>query len=93
LIWRHAGLRKFAVLFFDVAVLWFLQGFWAKMAFLLWCFCGEFVVDCVVNVVEKPRDFAGGKIGQTFEVYFRVEQHFALRRGFPLETDRREMGL
>jgi hypothetical protein len=50
----------------------FLQGFLAKMAFLLWCFCGEFVVGCVANVVEKPLDFAGGKIGQAFEVYFRV---------------------
>jgi hypothetical protein len=36
----------------------------------LWCFCGEFVVECVVNVVEKPRVFVVRKMGQAFEVYF-----------------------
>jgi hypothetical protein len=43
--------------FLAVVVLRFLQGVFAKMAFLLWCFCGEFVVECVVNVVEKHRVF------------------------------------
>jgi hypothetical protein len=57
-------------LFFGVVDLWFLQGFFAKKVILTWCFCGEFVVECVVNVVEKQRVFAGRKIGQAFEVYF-----------------------
>jgi hypothetical protein len=29
----------------------FLQGFLGKWACRLWCFCGEVVVNCVVNVV------------------------------------------
>jgi hypothetical protein len=44
--------------FFGVVVLWFLQGIFAKKAILLWCFCGEFVVECVVNVVQKHGVFA-----------------------------------
>jgi len=27
----------------------FFQGVFAKQGVLLWCFCGEVVVDCVVN--------------------------------------------
>jgi hypothetical protein len=53
-----------------VVVLWFLQGIFAKTVFLLWYFCGAFVVRCVANVVGKPRVFAVGKMGQAFEVYF-----------------------
>jgi hypothetical protein len=34
-------------------------GIFAKKAFLLWCFCGEFVVECVVNVVQKRGVFVG----------------------------------
>jgi hypothetical protein len=37
---------------------------------LVWCFCGEFVVDCVVNVVGFWSLFRGGKIGQGLRVYF-----------------------
>jgi hypothetical protein len=62
------------LLFFGVVGLWFLQGFFAKKVVLTWCFCGEFVVECVVNVVEKQRVFAGRKIGQAFEVYFLAEE-------------------
>jgi hypothetical protein len=29
----------------------FLQGYFRKTRVLVWCFCGENVVDCVVNVV------------------------------------------
>jgi hypothetical protein len=32
--------------------------------------CGEFVVECVVNVVFYRTLFRGLKIGQVFEVYF-----------------------
>jgi hypothetical protein len=28
-----------------------LQGFFGKTAVCTWCFCGEVVVECVVNVV------------------------------------------
>jgi hypothetical protein len=56
--------------FSHVVVLWFLQGIFAKTVFLLWCFCGEFVVECVANVVEKPRVFVVQKMGLAFEVYF-----------------------
>jgi hypothetical protein len=31
---------------------------------------GQFVVGCVVNVVEKLSLFVGVKVGQAFEVYF-----------------------
>jgi hypothetical protein len=32
--------------------------------------CGEFVVECVVNVVFYRTLFRGLKMGQVFEVYF-----------------------
>jgi hypothetical protein len=34
--------------------------------------CGEFVVECVVNVVFYQTLFRGLKMGQVFEVYFLV---------------------
>jgi hypothetical protein len=71
---------KKLLLFFGVVGLWFLQGFFAKKVVLTSCFCGEFVVECVVNVVEKQRVFVGRKIGQAFEVYFWPRKTFALRR-------------
>jgi hypothetical protein len=61
--------ESFAV-FFGTVICWFLQGIFTKMVFLWWCFCGEFVVECVANVVEKPRVFAWLKTGHHFEVYF-----------------------
>ena len=39
----------------------------------MWFFCGENVVDCVVNVVKFPSLFGGEKIGQVFQLYFREE--------------------
>jgi hypothetical protein len=51
-------------------ILWFLQGIFAKRVLLVWCFCGEFVVECVANVVEKLRCFCVIKKGHHFEVYF-----------------------
>jgi hypothetical protein len=35
----------------------------------LWFFCGEDVVECVVNVVRKPRCFDSGKIRHKFHVF------------------------
>jgi len=39
---------------------------------LTWCFCGEFVVDCVVNVVSFRSLFRGWKMGQSLRIYFLV---------------------
>jgi hypothetical protein len=50
-------LSEFASGFFGVVVLWFLQGISAEKVFLLWCFGGEHVVECVANVVQKQRVF------------------------------------
>jgi hypothetical protein len=35
-----------------------------------WCFCGEFVVECVVNVDRKQLLLWWANVGQVFEVYF-----------------------
>jgi hypothetical protein len=47
-----------------------LQGFLR----IVWCSVvvnrGEFVVNCVVNVVEKRSLFGVQKVGQGFELYF-----------------------
>jgi hypothetical protein len=42
------------MIFFGCGVLVFLLGFLRKTAVLVWCFCGEFVVECMVNVVVQP---------------------------------------
>jgi hypothetical protein len=47
-----------------------LLGFFGKTGVQAWCFCGEFVVGCVVNVVLLPTLFRGGKIGQGLRIYF-----------------------
>jgi hypothetical protein len=39
-------------LFFFCGGVVILLGFLRKCVFLAWCFCGEFVVECVVNVVR-----------------------------------------
>jgi hypothetical protein len=41
----------------------------AKVGHFLWFFCGEDVVECVVNVVRKPRRFDGGKIRRLFHFF------------------------
>jgi hypothetical protein len=48
----------------------FLLGVLWKTAFLLWCFCGEVVVDCVANRGELVVTFAVRKMGQLFQLYF-----------------------
>jgi hypothetical protein len=50
----------------------FLLGVLRKCGGLLWCFCGEHVVECVVNAVNYRTLFEGWGIGQGFEVYFSV---------------------
>jgi hypothetical protein len=47
-------------------------GGFGKTGVCVWCFCGEFVVDCVVNVDTKPQLFRCRKMGQRFEVYFSL---------------------
>jgi hypothetical protein len=39
------------VIFFVRGKTWFLQGILRKSVGLVWCFCGEIVVNCVANVV------------------------------------------
>jgi hypothetical protein len=41
-----------------------LQGVWGFEGAKSWCFCGEFVVDCVVERGEKAPLFVVRKIGQ-----------------------------
>jgi hypothetical protein len=48
----------------------FLLGYFEKMVCRTWCFCGEFVVDCVVNVVKLMVGFCGGKLGHSLRIYF-----------------------
>jgi hypothetical protein len=61
----------FLASFFWRGVLWFLQGVFAKTGFSVWCFSGEFVVRCVVNVVQMCGVFRGRKTGHHFGIYFR----------------------
>jgi hypothetical protein len=49
-----------------------LLGVLAKTGVFLWCFGGENVVDCVVNVVFWRSVLGGGKMRQVFGIYFRV---------------------
>jgi hypothetical protein len=48
-----------------------LLGILAKTGRRTWCFCGEFVVKCVVNVDRKQSLLWWANVGQVFEVYFR----------------------
>jgi hypothetical protein len=45
-------------------------GDFAENRVLLWCFCGEVVVDCVANVVNCRTVFAVLKMGHQFQLYF-----------------------
>jgi hypothetical protein len=38
----------------------------------MWCFDGQFVVDCVANVGRKQSLLWWANVGQVFEVYFMV---------------------
>jgi hypothetical protein len=60
-------------LFMEFFFLWWVgvfAGGFAKSRAFLWCFCGEVVVDCVVNVVSWRILLWCGKIGQLFQLYF-----------------------
>ena len=48
------------------------EGGSGKMTDLVWCFGGEFVVDCVANVVSSRTTFEVGKIRHVFQLYFLV---------------------
>jgi hypothetical protein len=48
----------------------FFQGVLAKKGVLVWCFCGEVVVDCVVNRGALTAAFWRLKICHGFELYF-----------------------
>jgi hypothetical protein len=47
-----------------------LLGFLAKTGIFSWCFGGENVVDCVVNVVFKQSVFGAWKMRQVLGIYF-----------------------
>jgi hypothetical protein len=46
------------------------EGGFGKCGVLWWCFCGEFVVDCVVNVVRWMVIFPALKTCQLFKIIF-----------------------
>jgi hypothetical protein len=50
----------------------FLRGVLGNGVRRTWFFCGENVVDCVVNVVEKPSFFDGEKWDTSFEYIFNI---------------------
>jgi hypothetical protein len=41
-----------------------------KMRGRTWCFGGEFVVECVANVVLKQPRFQAGEMGHRLRIYF-----------------------
>jgi hypothetical protein len=47
-----------------------LLGFLAKTGAKTWCFDGEFVVVCVVNVVLRHHVFYARKMRHEFWIYF-----------------------
>ena len=46
------------------------RGGFGKSAVLVWCFCGEFVVDCVVKLVKFTVFAQSLKTGQFSNKYF-----------------------
>ena len=50
----------------------FLRGVVGNVAFLMWCFCGEVMVVCVVVVESRHHVAQRLKTCHEFEVYFRV---------------------
>jgi hypothetical protein len=47
-------------------------GVFAKKGVYLWCFCGENVVDCMVDVVFWQPVFRAQKMRQVWGSYFRL---------------------
>jgi hypothetical protein len=50
----------------------FFEGGLEKAAFLMWCFCGESMVDCVAIVERRHHVAKRLKTCHEFEVYFCV---------------------
>jgi hypothetical protein len=50
----------------------FFEGYFGKRGCLVWCFDGEFVVVCVVEMDWKQRTFWRLKMCHDFELYFWV---------------------
>jgi hypothetical protein len=48
----------------------FLRGVLEKEGVWVWCFDGEFVVECVANVDAEQRTFWWLKMRHDFELYF-----------------------
>jgi hypothetical protein len=61
----------FRLLFPGCGGVGFLQGVLRKSECSVWCFCGEFVVECAANMDSGRTLFAALKMGQGFEIYFR----------------------
>jgi hypothetical protein len=52
------------------AVLWaFFEGGGGKVGVFSWCFCGEVVVNCVVDRGSRMVAWAGQKIFHFFEIF------------------------
>jgi hypothetical protein len=49
----------------------FFDGGLEKKGVFAWCFCGEFVVDCVINVVRKMAVLRGQKTCHFLQIYFQ----------------------
>src|ERR1700677_4450772 len=66
-------IRFFLRMVFDerfLVLLSFFRGVFRKSGRLLWCFCGEVVVECVVDVVGWWSLFESVKRGHSFGIYF-----------------------
>ena len=50
----------------------FLRGALEKEGVWVWCFAGEFVVECVADVDAEQRTFWRLKMRHVFELYFWV---------------------
>ena len=58
------------LIFFGVVKCGFLLGVFAKSAYLVWCFCGEVVVKCVVKLVSSRPFFGAEKQDTSFNFIF-----------------------
>jgi hypothetical protein len=50
------------------------EGCFGKVLVLAWCFCGEVVVECVVNVVRRRRALGAEKHATVFNFIFLPSQ-------------------
>ena len=61
----------------------FFQGVFAKKGVLVWCFCGEVVVNCVVNRGALMAVFWRLKMCHGFGFYFAYFVRLAENKSFP----------